>query len=194
MGRKKGSFYIEQEELIALVGKIQRREPDSMEALEKAFKGYLARYFHAKIPQYDKVAQENMIAETLYTAYGNIDQLKTPEAFVSWLRSMAHSQIYHYHKKREIQRRRDERETARQIREAERAKSREPELDLSNAEVRGAINKLPEKQRQALLLQMNGLKVKEIAERQGVSEGTVKSRLNYARIKLRKDGVFSREQ
>lgn len=184
MGRKKGSFYIEQEALIALVEKIKRRDPDSMDALEKAFKGYLARYFHAKIPQYDKVAQENMIAETLCTAYGNIDQLNTPEAFVSWLRSIAHSHIYHYHKKREIQRRRDERARVRQ--EAERAKHREPEWDLSDAAVRDAIHKLPEAQRQAILLQMDGWKVKEIAERQGVSEGTVKSRLNYARIKLRK--------
>ena len=120
-------------------------------------------------------------------AYCNIDQLKAPEAFVSWLRSIAHSQIYHYHKKREIQRRRDEREKERQKQAAERAQNRGAELDLSNAAMRDAIDQLPEVQRQAILLRMDGWKVKEIAERQGVSEGTVKSRLNYARIKLRKE-------
>ena len=194
MGRKKGEFYIEREELIALVEAIKRREPNSLEALEKAFKKYLERYFGAKIPKEDKVAQENMIADTLYTAYGNIDQLKTPEAFVSWLRSIAHSQIYHYHKKLEIERRRTERELERQKQEAERAKSQGLDLDLRNAEVRNAVDKLPDVQRQAILFQMQGLKVKEIAERQGVSEGTVKSRLNYARTKLRNDGVLSRDE
>lgn len=124
--------------------------------------------------------------DALVIAYCNIDQLKTPEAFVSWLRSIAHSQIYHYYKDLEIQQRREERDYARLKREAERTKNRSLEWDLSNTAVRDAINKLPEAQRQAIQLQMDGWKVKEIAERQGVSEGTVKSRLNYARIKLRK--------
>ncbi len=102
------------------------------------------------------------------------------------MRSIAHSQIYHYYKDQEVKRRRAERDKERQKREAERAKNRGPEWDLSNAAVRDAINQLPEVQRQAIQLQMDGWKVREIAEKQGVSEGTVKSRLNYARGKLRK--------
>ena len=44
------------------------------------------------------------------------------------------------------------------------------------------IDELPEEQRSALLLRyFDEISVKEIAEIQGVTEGTVKSRLNYGR-------------
>lgn len=58
MGRKRGSFYIEREELIVLVEAIKRQEQDSVEALRNAFTSYLDRYFHAKIPQHDVAEME----------------------------------------------------------------------------------------------------------------------------------------
>ena len=57
-------------------------------------------------------------------------------------------------------------------------------IDLSKLDMREAVNALPAKQKEAVLLREKGYKVKEIAEIQKVSEGTVKSRLNYARIKV----------
>ena len=191
MAKEKEPFHIDKEELIALVERIQRREPDSYKEMEKAVKDYLSRYFFRKTPMYEIEARKDMMAETLTAAYNNIDQLKKPEAFVTWLRSIAHSQIYHYHKKQEIEWRRIERAIELKKLEDERAKNRSYGLDLSNSEIRAAINKLPEEQRQAMLLKMSGLKIREIAKKQGVSEGTVKSRLNYARIKLRKEGIDS---
>jgi RNA polymerase sigma factor (sigma-70 family) len=55
---------------------------------------------------------------------------------------------------------------------------------LSNLDVREVVNALPAKQKEAVLLREKGYKVKEIAVIQKVSEGTVKSRLNYARKKV----------
>lgn len=55
---------------------------------------------------------------------------------------------------------------------------------MSILDVREAINTLPAKQKDAVLLREKGYKVREIAEIQKVSDGTVKSRLNYARKKV----------
>ena len=57
-------------------------------------------------------------------------------------------------------------------------------IELSKVDMREAVNTLPAKQKEAVLLREKGYKVREIAQIQDVSEGTVKSRLNYARIKI----------
>jgi RNA polymerase sigma-70 factor (ECF subfamily) len=49
----------------------------------------------------------------------------------------------------------------------------------------GAIRRLPEPQRQAIMLQLEGLSVREIAELQGVSENNAGVRLSRARAALR---------
>ena len=54
------------------------------------------------------------------------------------------------------------------------------------ARLREAIAALPEEQREALVLtQLEGVSYVEAAEQLGVSEGTVKSRVNRARTRLR---------
>lgn len=55
------------------------------------------------------------------------------------------------------------------------------------ARIMDAVEKLPEDQRQAILLrELEGLSYKEIAEVMEIPEGTVMSRLYYARKKLQK--------
>ena len=55
------------------------------------------------------------------------------------------------------------------------------------AELRDAIERLPDKERAALLLrEVEGLETEEVAERLGISAGTVRSRISTARARLRK--------
>lgn len=186
--QKRLKFSISQEILVPMVERMQRREPGSMDEMRRYCKDYLARYFWRKMPSKDTQAQRDLIEETLVIAYANINKLKTPEAFVSWLQRIAHSGIYHYYKKREIEQRKLEKEMERQKRGESRSDKRSSGFDSLHPELYNKIDDLPEKQRQAVLLRLKGYKVREIAEIQGVSAGTVKSRLNYARIKIYKNG------
>lgn len=52
-------------------------------------------------------------------------------------------------------------------------------------QVREAVNRLPKLQKQALLMQAHGFSYQEIADRQGASVGTIRSRLHYARKQTR---------
>ena len=54
------------------------------------------------------------------------------------------------------------------------------------AELRDAIERLPDKERAALLLrEVEGLETEEVAQRLGISAGTVRSRISTARARLR---------
>ena len=54
------------------------------------------------------------------------------------------------------------------------------------AELRDAIERLPDKERTALLLrEVEGLETEEVAERLGISAGTVRSQISTARARLR---------
>ena len=73
-----------------------------------------------------------------------------------------------------------------------------PEKALDNAETQSMVvelvNALPDEQRMCVLLfYYDGMKTREIADALDVSEGTVKSRLNYARKAL-KEGVLRLEK
>ena len=66
-----------------------------------------------------------------------------------------------------------------------------PDREALNAELRSkifaAVDSLPEKHRQVVILrEVEGMSYKEIAEVTGCTEGTVMSRLFYARERLRK--------
>jgi len=55
------------------------------------------------------------------------------------------------------------------------------------AELRDAIERLPDKERAALLLrEVEGLETGEVAQRLGISAGTVRSQVSTARARLRK--------
>lgn len=179
--REKGVFHVPEEQLISLVEGLKRGEDDAVILMRKLYRGYVSRYLATKVP-YQQIPK--LMENTFENAAVEIHKLKKNAAFTSWLRTIAHSEIYHYHKDEE--RKKKLKEKAERL--AEQEKLREERntygLDLSNQEVRKAVNMLPAKQKEAVLLREQGYKVKEIAEIQKVSDGTVKSRLNYARRKV----------
>ena len=181
MSYKKGKFYIPEEQLISLVEGAKQGDKKAKGELYLTFEGYLSRYIGTKVPT-EKV--DELVTDTIMDAYDNIHQLSEPVALTRWLRSIAHSKIYHFHKDKERERKREEKRKRKEAQERLREIKRTSGIDLSKMDIQDAVNTLPAKQKEAVLLRKQGFKVKEIAKLQNVSEGTVKSRLNYARKKV----------
>lgn len=181
MSYKKGAFFVPEEQLISLVEGAKRGDKQAKRDMYLTFEGYLSRYIGTKIPT-EKV--EELVTDTIMDAYDNIHQLSAPAALTSWLRAIAHSKIYHFHKNREREKKNQQKHQRKEVQERLREIRRTSGIDFSKVDIRDAVDMLPPNQREAVLLRKQGFKVKEIAKIQNVSEGTVKSRLNYARQKV----------
>ena len=182
---KKGTIFVSEEKLVAMVEALQRGDPGAFDVIHATFHGYLERYFCKKIPDYADV--QELVESTLLTAHKKINRLKKPVAFIGWLKRIAYRKCYHYYKKQEKIKLLATEPTDMQKLPDIPIVQKSSSLGEVKSELYEAIDRLPEKQRQAMLLQLQGYKVKEIAQIQDVSIGTVKSRLNYGRIKLHKD-------
>lgn len=174
MAYKKGSFYIEEERLSRIVTGLRQKDKAAQEELKEILGDYVARYIHTKVG--DERDVEELKMDTLHTACDHIDNLQSPVALVRWVRTIAHSKIYHYYRDLEREKRKKERDAARKNK-----RRRFLDMDLSDPEIEKLVNQLPEKQKQVVMLRAKGIKVREIAEVLQEPEGTVKSRLNYAR-------------
>ena len=175
MGQKKGSFYVEEEKLSRIVKEMQQNDEGAQKEFKEILGDYVARYIHSKVGNIQDV--EELCSDTLNTACKNINKLRSPAALVRWVRTIAHSKIYHYYRDLERKKRREEREEAKK----EKKRRRFLDIDLSDSEIEKLVDQLPEKQKKVVMLRAQGSKVREIAEILGEPEGTVKSQLNYAR-------------
>jgi RNA polymerase sigma-70 factor (ECF subfamily) len=128
-------------------------------------------------------------------AYNNLDSFRLESSFYTWLYRIAMNlAIDHLRKrKRRGQTSFDEQVASRDadggIDEAHHQDSPRKLLERQQlyARIMDAMEKLPEDQRQAVLLrELEGLSYKEIADVMGIPEGTVMSRLFYARKKLQR--------
>lgn len=179
--REKGAFRVPLETLTSMVERAKQGEEKAKEEIYVTFEEYLLKYFGKKIPAHDI---PDRMQNTFVNIYKDIYKLKKPAAFTTWIRTIARREIYHYYKSKEVEERRAEKDEIKAKKEKQRKEKRMAGIDLSKLDMREAVNALPAKQKEAVLLREKGYKVKEIAEIQKVSEGTVKSRLNYARIKV----------
>ena len=179
--QEKGAFYVPEEQLIAMVEGLRRGEREADKLMRRLYRGYVSRYLAIKVP-YREIP--TLMENTFTNAILYIDKLEKPAAFTSWIRTIVHSEIYHYHKEEEQKKKQAEKDAKRAKEKRLREERFMAGLDLSVLDVREAVNTLPAKQKEAVLLREKGYKVREIAEIQKVSDGTVKSRLNYARKKV----------
>lgn len=125
---------------------------------------------------------EDVSQDTFLTAYRKISQYDGRGAFGGWLRSIAvnhcRSRMRRASWKRLLLRRQDNTETA--------SADPGPEEISVRRSLAGEISQLPYPYREVIVLHYyHDLTVKEIAERLGQSEGTVKSRLSRARQRLK---------
>jgi RNA polymerase sigma-70 factor (ECF subfamily) len=137
----------------------------------------------------------DLTQDAFVKAYRNLDSFRLESSFYTWLYRIAMNLAIDFVRKR---RRRESggfdegiatRDGDGGIAEVhhEDGPSRQLERKQLFSKIMDAMEQLPEDQRQVILLrELEGLQYKEIADVMGIPEGTVMSRLFYARKKLQK--------
>ncbi len=172
------------EEMKKLVSDARR---NNKKALDKLLcECYPQLYYYAyKQVQNEQTAQD-ICQDACVSIVKNISSLKEPSAFKAWSYQIVTNKAREYIKNTENELSLDENDSIESSFDLEAEDGSLPERAVEDKEFRelmqGMINALPEGQRMALLLfYYERMSVLEIAQIQGVSEGTVKSRLNYGR-------------
>lgn len=133
----------------------------------------------------------DLVQDAYVTAYERLTRLAEPEKFRSWLNMIVANKCRDYLKKKKPTLFTDlEREDGSDPEWEDDREYGNPDGELDHREtvrlVAEMIDGLPEDQKLCILLYYRDeLSVGEIARSLGVSEGTVKSRLNYARQKIK---------
>ncbi len=188
---------MERNELIKAVTRAQGGDSDAIGELYNAF--YNSVYYFAKKTVRDDDLALDITQETFMEVIRTIGSLKAPEAFSAWLRQITYHQCTRYFKKnKEVLFEEDEEGNSILDTIADESEGSVPEEVYEKAEFKEIILTMidsltPEQRAVVVLYYFDELPVKKIAEIQGVSEGTIKSRLNYARRALR-EGVETYEE
>jgi RNA polymerase sigma-70 factor (ECF subfamily) len=165
---------------VELVGRLRRGEHAALAEVMERFGDDVYRTAYLLLG--DHHLAEDVSQDTFLTAYRKIGQFDGRGAFGGWLRSIAvnhcRSRMRRASWKRLLLRRQDQMETA--------GAAPGPEEISVRRSLAGEILQLPYPYREVIVLHYyHDLTVKEIAERLGKSEGTVKSRLSRARRQLK---------
>ncbi|MBQ8732663.1 MAG: sigma-70 family RNA polymerase sigma factor [Oscillospiraceae bacterium] len=180
---------MERDELIRIVTAAQAGDKDALNTLFNNF--YNSVYYFALKTVKDETLACDITQETFIEVINTIGRLQEPAAFVTWLKRITYHQCTRYFKKKKdvLVEEDEEGNTLFDKLEEERTEFI-PDAALDQADFKqtilGMLDTLSEEQRSAVILYyFEELSVRQIAEVQGVSEGTVKSRLNYARKSIR---------
>jgi RNA polymerase sigma-70 factor (ECF subfamily) len=129
---------------------------------------------------------EDLVQETAYKALKGIHTYKVGTNFKSWTFTILKNTFinkYHKRKKRGVVNNPIEDFTF--ALESKYALNNDAVSVLRLKEIEHQVNKLSEKSRIPFLMHFNGYQYNEIAEELNIPIGTVKSRINYARKKLK---------
>ncbi|MEE2863522.1 MAG: sigma-70 family RNA polymerase sigma factor [Gemmatimonadota bacterium] len=126
---------------------------------------------------------EDAAQESFLVALERLEECRNPDRFGGWLMTIVRN------RSKNLIRRESLRETD-EIPMGATSRSPMPDRVVENIQIRetleGALRKLPEVQRQIVLLHdLEGWKHREIADRLGLPSGTVRSHLHFARKALR---------
>ncbi len=188
---------MERQQLIMMVEAVQQGKEGAAGELYDTF--YEDIYYHIFKTVKDSELAADLTQDTFIEILEKIDLLREPAAFVTWSKQIAyHKCTAYFRKRRDLLVNEDEDgnsvfDTISEDREEFIPDEALDKDDLKKT-IHAMIDSLPEEQRSALLLRyFNEVPVKDIAKIQSVTEGTVKSRLNYAR-KAIKQAVESYEK
>lgn len=180
---------MERAKLVALVTAGQQGDPEALNELFNAF--YNDVYYFALKTVKDEDLACDITQDTFVKIIESIGELREPAAFVTWMKQITYNECCRYFKKKkELQVDEDEEGNSIFDTLAEDRADFIPGEALDQEDLRNTIlamlDELSPEQRSAVILYYHDeVPVKQIAEIQGVSEGTVKSRLNYARKRLK---------
>lgn len=189
---------VDREKTIALVRGVQQGRNDAVTELYQAFYSDIY-YFILKNVNNDTYLAEDLTQDTFVEIMRTIQNLQEPAAFFKWSHQIAyHRCTAHFRKRQDLlaDAHGDDFTIFSNLQEDNAEFI--PDEALEKEELKNILfhmlQELPEEQRSALILRyFNEISVKDIADIQGVSEGTVKSRLNYGR-KSMKQAVESYEK
>ena len=177
---------MEKENLISLVKQAQQSDPQALNDLFT--ETYNDVYYFALKTVKNETLAKDITQETFITIFQNIDSLNDPVAYPAWSRQITYRHCLQYIKKQDKEVLVEEDEDGNSIFDTVQEDRTEfiPDEALDKEDFKKTIldmvDGLPEEQRTAIILYYyDELSVKQIAEIQGVTEGTVKSRLNYGR-------------
>lgn len=181
---------MEREQLKATVTAAQNGDSEALNLLFNTY--YNDVYYFALKTLKDADLACDITQETFVEIINTLQDLKEPAAFVTWMRQVTYHQCTRYFKKKkEVLVEEDEDgnsvfDTLEEERE-EFIPGEGVDKEDFRATILALLDTLSEEQRAAVLMHYyHEMSVKDIAEAQQVSEGTVKSRLNYARKSLKK--------
>lgn len=161
-----------------LVDRTRGGSMDAFDLLVERYRKSIYRLARAMTQNHD--AADDLSQETFVLAYKRIRQLKNPESFGPWLRKiLVNLCIRHAGKNVPIS-------LADTEIESPESPSADAERGMVRESVRSAVMELDPIERAVVLLYyMEGLKQTEIADALGCPVGTIASRLNRARTRLR---------
>lgn len=180
----------EQTDLLELIQRSRQGEPEAQEALILAAQNRV--YYHCKkMLQHEQDAQD-AAQDVLITMITSLDKLKEPAAFWGWVNGITANRCKHLlsrpHKEWQIPEDEDGGSMLDSMENLD--ETLVPEKVLDSEETRRMIlelvDQLPPEQRMSVLFYYyDEMSVRDIAQAMEASEGTVKSRLNYARKAIR---------
>ena len=189
---------MEQEKLLELIRRSREQDPDAQEELVRAAQNRV--YYHCKKMLKHEEDARDAAQDVLLTMITNLDKLKEPAAFWGWVNGITANRCRHLltAPHREWQIPEDEEGNSMLEHVEDLDETLVPDKALDNEETRrmilGLVDDLPPEQRMSVLFYYyDEMSVKQIAEAMDTSEGTVKSRLNYARKSI-KAGVEEYER
>lgn len=184
--------------LVEQVRLAQGGDPEAQSALYTAM--YKRVYYLALRMTGSPEDAEDAAQESFLSAFRALPQLADPNAFEGWLFQIAANKCRNVLRKEGKYTQPPEDEDGRTILDElpEENEALIPASALDNSDHRAIIlsiiEALPQQQRECVLLfYYSQLSVKQIAQALDCSEGTVKSRLNYARQKIR-EGILATEE
>ena len=180
---------VEREQLISMVRAVQQGEDGAATRLYNTF--YYDIYCSIMDTVHDAELTADLTQNTFMEIFTTIGKLEEPAAFVTWSKQIAYHRCTAYFRKRS-ELLADEIgdhslfDTIEETREEFIPGETLDKEDLKKA-IHAMIDDLPPEQRSAIMMRyFEEIPIKEIAQRQGVTEGTVKSRLNYGRQAIKR--------
>lgn len=177
-------------DLSPLVIKAQQGDKNAMEDL--IGQCYEGLYYYAYKTVQDPDLAADITQESCVEILSTIDKLREPNAFVVWSRRIVYHQCArHFGPAKELQFEENEDGESILDRIPDENEAVVPDKVVEDKEFKATmqamLDSLPAEQRSALMLYYyEKLSVSQIAEIQGTTDGTVKSRLNYGRKAVKK--------